>query len=253
MPRLHHALDLVVLALVQGDAPGGTPAGAVRQLHAAGSRYAVRTAVRVPEAHAGLQCGNILRRQRKLHRKGIGFIHMACRRQQAVRQLAVVGQQHESRCMFVQPPAGKQPRPQARQLRREQIQHRRLPCQPVLGSTDHSVRLVEHDVGVRSVHDGFAPEHDRVRVRLHRAIAPSGRHPVDCYLSAADGTKRFAPACLATQAQEFVQSHGFPHLLPLRCTYFTIRRRFCKYLLWNLSAQFLRAAGQSCSLRILPA
>ena len=153
----------MVLPLVEGDAAAASPLIGVFgvKLHLAGSGHIAA------DVHAALKRSHVLVGEGELYGKGIGLVHVAGGREEAVGEVSVVGQEHEPRGVLVQSSAGEQGGTDAAKLLGEKIQHRLLSA--VLGGTDHAVGLVQEDVGELSVGHGLTLEDHgyRVGVDLH--------------------------------------------------------------------------------------
>ena len=198
-PCGEHALNLMILAL--GHADIGRVAAVAPELR--GAR--VELAVRIADVNSRLERGDIFIGQFAVKPGIIDLADLVPGRNNAVRELAVGGDDQQPLGVLIQPAGGH--RAHGRVHRREQIHHGLLLFIPRGGQ--HAGRLVEHhmahgliakppavqpNVALRSVH-----LHARVpRARAVHRHAPCAHHRLD-----------FAPRALAEQRKQLVQPHLF--------------------------------------------
>ena len=178
-----HPLDLVVPALLQRDDAGvlrkdlepGRPAHPILQRNALG------------------KAGHHFFGQRKIHRDPVPLGDVPFRRENLVRQRPVVGQDHQTGRILIQPACREQPL--APVLRRHQLQHRFIPGIPRGGNV--APGLMQHQ-GQRFLHRDRQPVHSNrflpadlaLRALFHAAFhrhpargdkfphLPAGEHPL---------------------------------------------------------------------------
>lgn len=123
--------------------------------------------------------------------------------------VAIVRDEQQAGRVLIEPPGGHEP--EAPQLWREQIQHRRLTAVGRRG--ENAGGLMKHIVMIRLITQGLSAQTDNRRFRdllLRRACG----HSIDRYLAATDIRLGFAPGSGAGIGEIFVQTD---HALPLLC------------------------------------
>ena len=195
--RGDHALDLMELALAQGDFHGGQPV--VRRLlqHAQLGRAADRA---VLQHDTRLELRGRVRPERARDMGQIELVHMPPGRGQCVAHRAVVGQQEQTLGVLVQPPDRKQSPPLGGG---QEVEHGFL--RGILGRGDDAARLVEHHIPLPPGAQRTAAQTDRIRVRVDLLRRVAAGHAVDRHQTAADHPGHFPPGARAPSGKHFIQ------------------------------------------------
>ncbi|HWO18347.1 MAG TPA: hypothetical protein VNO30_06210 [Kofleriaceae bacterium] len=217
--RLDHAVDLAVLALVDGHRDPRVLALTGEELHL--SRHRDRAVV---ELHALAQLLQVLLCEPAMHLDVIRFRDVARRSEQPRRELPVVGQEQHAFRIEVEPADWLDWHWQVRQV----VHHRRAAA--VVGHRgDAPFRLIEQDIEGVERDDGLAIDLDLIVLRVDLG-AEDGHHlAVDHHAPGGDELLGFPSGRDTRGSQVPLQTYGCPHG-SLRCG---ILRRLGRALLCN--------------------
>jgi hypothetical protein len=199
--RLDHAVDLAVLALVDRDRDPRVLALARQLLHLGGERLRP-----VVELDAVAQPLEVLGGQLAVHLDVIRLGHVAGRREETRRELAVVGEQQDAFRVEVEAPHRLHRHGEVRQ-----IVHHRRPTAIVRDGGDAGLRLVEQDVERVERDDGLAIEVHLIDVGVDLGAQDGDDVAVDGDASCCDQILGFASGGNARSREVALQAHELTH------------------------------------------
>ena len=193
-----HALDLVVDALVQGDAHG---AGVVPGRFGLGGGQVFA----VGRGDARRKAAAHLLGQRSVQRNQILLVHMVGRGQDVMGQGTVIGQQYKAGAGLIQAARREQLPPGV--VRGHQVHHSGIPL--VAAGADDALRLIEHDIHILFI---FACQRRAVQRDLRGGLVQLGIRLAadlarDHHAPLGDGLAAFAAGHAGALGQVLIQPH----------------------------------------------